>query len=122
MGDEKQAELQQQLQLSEQQKEELRKIQREVRALENTPTETMLAEVPRQVASLEYVCAYLTGLTKNLEKYCNSVISATLKSDENDEGVPMRPLCPLASRLRTCVHRVETACEDIESLMERMEL
>lgn len=84
--------------------------------------EVPLSEVPRQVADLERVCANLVGTIKKLEKRCASAISSTLKSDQGTVETEQRTLCPLAGSLRTCVRRIETACEDIESLMERMEL
>ena len=79
-------------------------------------------EVPRQMIELEHACANLVDTIEKLEKHCSSVISATLKSDQGATEVKAPALCPLAASLRACVWRTEAACEDIESLMERMEL
>lgn len=88
---------------------------------ENQP-EVPACEVPRQMADLEHACAHLDASVAKLEKRCVSVISSTLKEGQNILATPQSALCPLAASLRVYARRIETACENIDSLRARMEL
>lgn len=87
---------------------------------ENKPEEVILAEVPRLMDRLEHACANLGASVKKLEERCASAISDTPKAET--DMAPAPALCPLARALRAYAMRIETACENIDSLRARLEL
>jgi len=89
---------------------------------EKQPAGVCLAEVPRQMADLEHACERLATCIEKLEKRCAPAINSSPRVSGEANQLVQAALCPLASHVQSCRHRVEIACDGIDSLMARMEL